>query len=49
MMRCLARLLMVMMSLEVSGKVFDDHDNMSGKIVDDHGKARRCLARFAKH
>ena len=37
-MRCLARLLMIMMSLEMSGKVFDDHDEMSGKIVDDHGE-----------
>ena len=36
--RCLARLLMVMVSLEVTGKVFDDHDEMSGKIVDDHGE-----------
>ena len=36
MMRCLARLLMVMVSLEVTGKVFDDHDEMSGKIVDGH-------------
>ena len=32
--RCLARLLMVMVSLEVTGKVFDDHDEMSGKIVE---------------
>ena len=31
---CLARLLMVMVSLEVTGKVFDDHDEMSGKIVE---------------
>ena len=38
MMRCLARLLMVMISLEVSGKVFDDHHEMCGKIVDDLGE-----------
>ena len=36
MMRCLARLLMIMVSLEMSGKVLDDHDEMSGKIVDGH-------------
>ena len=37
-MRCLARLLMIMMSLEMSCKVFDDHHEMCGMIVDDHGE-----------
>ena len=27
---------MIMVSLEMSGKVFDDHDEMSDKIVDGH-------------